>query len=91
MAESSRTAKESGTKQAMNDTGNGNHGLIAKQLFLYWRTCRVRNLKVPTLSPYIIEISPVHPHQKHKEATGLLVTLILQKLTMWKFIANKAH
>lgn len=71
MAENSRTAKESGTKEAMNDTGNAHHGLIAKQLFLYWRTCRVTNLKVSRHYP------PVHQYQKHKEATGLLMTLIL--------------
>lgn len=51
MAKSGRTAKESGTKKAMNDTGNAHHALIAKQLFLYWRTCRVRNLKVPRHYP----------------------------------------
>lgn len=57
MAESNRTAKESGTKQAMNDTRNSNHGLIAKQLFLYQRTYRVRNLKVPTLPPTLLKLA----------------------------------
>lgn len=90
MAKSNRTAKESGTKQAMSDTRNGNHGLIAKQLFLYWRTCRVRNLKVPILPPTLLKLA-LSTNIKNKEATGLLMTLMLQKLTMWKFIVNKAH